>query len=122
MRPLKYAALLLTALIRFCASSRVTNSRFSQEKKYELVNRNGKKTEEYSKIYAWTYNNSLKGMVERRMRSAILETGSFRYSAWVDAGQPDLNKLIDKPLSPQERKKMQREAALYRMGKILESK
>lgn len=46
-------------------------------------------------------------MVKRRLRSAILETGSFWYSAWVDAGQPDLNKLIDKPLSVQERKKIQ---------------
>lgn len=56
------------------------------------------------------------------MRSAILQTGSFWYSAWVDAGQPDLNKLIDKPLSAQEKKKIQREKALYKMGKILENK
>ena len=104
------------SVLRF---ERVTSNRFSPEKKFELVNRNGKRITDYSKIYAWAYNNSLKGMVERRMRSAIQETGSFWYSAWVDAGQPDLNKLIDKPLSTQEKKKIQREAALYRMGKIV---
>ncbi len=57
-------------------------------------------------------------MVERRMRSAILEVGSFWYSAWVDAGQPDLNKLVEKPLSITEKRKIQHEAALYRAGKI----
>ncbi len=77
---------------------------------------------DYSKAYARKYNMLLKGMDERRMRSAILEIGSFWYSAWVDAGQRDLNKLIDKPLSAQEKKKIQREAALYRIGKITESK
>jgi len=32
-------------------------------------------------------------MVERQMRSSILAIGSYWYSAWVDAGQPDLNKM-----------------------------
>jgi hypothetical protein len=44
-------------------------------------------------------------MVARRMRSAILVVGSFWFSAWVDAGQPDLNKLIKQPLSMDEKKK-----------------
>jgi hypothetical protein len=57
-------------------------------------------------------------MVERRMRPAIPATGSFWYSAWVDAQQPDLNKLIQKPLSAQG-EKIQRESALYSIGKIL---
>ena len=29
-------------------------------------------------------------MVERRMQKAILTVGSIWYSAWLDAGQPDL--------------------------------
>jgi protein tyrosine phosphatase len=32
-------------------------------------------------------------MVERQMRGSILKVGSFWYSAWVDAGQPNLNRL-----------------------------
>lgn len=34
-------------------------------------------------------------MVERRMRAAIKMVGDFWYTAWVDAGQPDLKLLID---------------------------
>lgn len=37
------------------------------------------------------YHDSLGGMVERRWRSAIEGVASLWYSAWVDAGQPDLS-------------------------------
>lgn len=43
--------------------------------------------------YAEAYQDKLNGMVERRMRAAILATGSAWYSAWADAGQPDLRRL-----------------------------
>lgn len=32
-------------------------------------------------------------MVERRMTSAIQQVGAFWYSAWVEAGQPDLKNI-----------------------------
>jgi hypothetical protein len=38
-------------------------------------------------------------MVERRLRAAIIAVGSIWYSAWVDAGQPDLSKLQQLPPS-----------------------
>ena len=53
------------------------------------------------------------------MRSAILAVGSYWYSAWVDAGQPDLDKLIKEPLNAAEKKKIQQEETLYRSGKTL---
>jgi hypothetical protein len=34
-------------------------------------------------------------MVERRMRASIKLTGDLWFTAWVEAGQPDLSKLID---------------------------
>ncbi len=34
-------------------------------------------------------------MVERQMRSSIKMIGDFWYSAWVNAGQPDLKELLD---------------------------
>jgi hypothetical protein len=103
------------SVLRF---ERELSRRFAPGKKYEIVKRNGKKMQDYSVAYAKAYNAMLNGMVARRMRSSILETGSFWFSAWVDAGQPDLNKLIEKPLSNFEKRKMQREEALYKAGKI----
>ncbi len=45
------------------------------------------------KEYAAAYHNLLDGMVEKRMQDAILAIGNLWYSAWIDAGQPDLDKL-----------------------------
>ena len=98
---------------------RMINKTFPQDKKYETVRRNNKNMQDYSAAYAGAYNKTLKGMVERRMRASISEIGSFWYSAWVDAGQPDLNKLIAKPPTNKEREKILRERALYKAGKIL---
>ncbi len=43
--------------------------------------------------YSKAYHESLNGMVEERMRESISAIGNFWYSAWIDAGQPDLNEL-----------------------------
>ncbi|MCI5080646.1 MAG: zinc dependent phospholipase C family protein [Saprospiraceae bacterium] len=45
------------------------------------------------KAYARAYHQRMDGMVERRMRDAIRSIGSSWYTAWVDAGQPDLRDL-----------------------------
>ncbi|HNL40241.1 MAG TPA: hypothetical protein PKH43_13920, partial [Saprospiraceae bacterium] len=45
--------------------------------------------------YAAAYQDLMNGMVERRMRAAIHSVASMWYTAWVDAGQPDLSDLPD---------------------------
>ena len=104
------------SVLRF---ERAINKSFPPDKKYETVRRNNKNVQDYSIAYAKAYNKALNGMVERRMRSAILEVGSFWYSAWVDAGQPNLNKLIAQTLTKEQRQNIKEEAVLYRNGKIL---
>ena len=106
----------LDSTLRF---ERIINRSFPADKKYEMVKHGSKEVKDYSVAYSKAYHTALKGMVARRMRSAILEVGSFWYSAWVDAGQPDLNKLIKQPLSLDERKKIKEELALYKAGKVL---
>lgn len=58
-----------------------------------------KKRKVYTKEYSQVYQLALNGMVEKQMRKAILSVGSFWYTAWVNAGQPDLNKLEKKVLN-----------------------
>jgi S1/P1 Nuclease len=43
--------------------------------------------------YAHVYHELLNGMVERQMRKAIKLTADFWYTAWVNAGKPDLSDL-----------------------------
>jgi hypothetical protein len=46
-------------------------------------------------------------MVERRMRQSIYAIASFWYTAWVNAGQPDLKSLVDKKFSEQDIKEFE---------------
>lgn len=66
---------------------------FSPDKKYGFEERNGKITRQYSSAFTIAYNQKLKNMVERRMRLSISSVASFWYTAWVNAGQPDLKNL-----------------------------
>ncbi|MEI9935401.1 MAG: zinc dependent phospholipase C family protein [Ferruginibacter sp.] len=66
---------------------------FSPDKIYSFEQRNGKVIRQYSADFTIAYNNKLNGMVERRMRQAIYSVASFWYTAWVNAGQPDLKEL-----------------------------
>jgi len=58
-------------------------------------------TRQYSEEYALLFNKKLNGMVERQMQKSVLSVGSFWYTAWVDAGQPDLRKLMGRKI-PEE--------------------
>lgn len=98
---------------------RILNKSFAADKKYTVEQRGKRQVNDYSVAYATAYHKMLKGMVERRMRSAILAVGSYWYSAWVDAGQPNLNQLIKQPLTDEKAKAIQHEEALYNSGKVL---
>jgi hypothetical protein len=46
-------------------------------------------------------------MVERRMRQAIYAVASCWYTAWVNAGQPDLTKLTNTNFSIGDQKEFE---------------
>ena len=66
---------------------------FPSDLRYAFEEHNGKVERRYSTAYALRYHLMLDGMVERRMRASIHSVASFWYTAWVDAGQPDLDRL-----------------------------
>ncbi|MBB5397574.1 zinc dependent phospholipase C family protein [Mucilaginibacter sp. AK015] len=100
-------------------AERLLNKSFLAAQKYALEQRGDRKIKVYSVAYCKAYHKRLRGMVQRQMRASILSVGSFWFSAWVDAGQPDLDKLIAKPLTKYERQQIDKEQALYKAGKVL---
>ncbi|SDD60837.1 S1/P1 Nuclease [Mucilaginibacter pineti] len=72
---------------------RLLSKTFPPDKKYAMVLHGKKQIQDYSEAYSAAYQKMLGGMVERKMRESVISVGSFWYSAWVDAGQPDLNSL-----------------------------
>ncbi|MDN5200788.1 zinc dependent phospholipase C family protein [Fulvivirgaceae bacterium BMA10] len=83
---------------------------FPPDKKYSFEERNGRLVKVYSKAFSTAYHNKLSGMVERRMRSSVHMISSFWYTCWVDAGQPNLDDLLDFKFSEEEIKIFQQES------------
>lgn len=71
------------------------SKKFSPDQKYSFENRNGVVIRQYSTAYTLAFNNMLNGMVERRMKLSIYSVASFWYTAWLNAGQPDLKPLVN---------------------------
>lgn len=63
------------------------------DKKYTVTERNKQTVRAYSFPFSEAYFLALNGQVERQMKRSIKMVGDFWYTAWVDAGQPDLQKL-----------------------------
>jgi hypothetical protein len=78
------------------------NSTFRPDAKYSFEMRNGIIVRQYSTAYSKAYHLMLQGMVERRMRESILATASLWYTAWINAGQPNLQELAGKSFSEKE--------------------
>ena len=83
------------------------SSQFAADKRFAFEERNGTLIRQYSTAYSLAYNNLLNGMIERRMQQSIFALASFWYTAWVDAGQPDLAKLTGKEFSEAELKEFE---------------
>ena len=91
---------------------------FSSDRKYGFENRNGVTIRQYSSDYSNAYDKALNGMVERRMRQAIYAVASFWYTAWVNAGQPDLSKLTNKEFTAEDLKEFEELNNQWKGGKI----
>lgn len=63
---------------------------FAADKKYSFEEKGNGLVKVYSQEYSKAYHEALNGMVERRMRRATWFVGSLWYTAWINAGSPDL--------------------------------
>jgi hypothetical protein len=98
---------------------RILNGRYAPDKKYGFEERAGVMVRQYSFAYTVDYNNSLNNMIERRMRQSMFAVASFWYTAWVNAGQPDLKQLANRDMSEDELKEFELLNKRWRENQIL---
>jgi hypothetical protein len=82
-------------------------AKFSEDQKYSFEERNGVVIRQYSSAFTRAFDAALNGMVERRMRQAIHTIASFWYTAWVNAGQPDLKSMLKQKFSDKDVKEFE---------------
>ncbi len=83
------------------------SNNFPGDQKFAYEERNGITIRQYSSAFSKAYDKKLLGMIERRMRQSIFAVASFWYTAWINAGQPDLTKLSNKEFSAEELKEFE---------------
>jgi hypothetical protein len=91
---------------------------FPADQKFSFEERNGVTIRQYSSAFSTAYDKKLNGMIERRMRQSIHAVASFWYTAWVNAGQPDLKKLSGKELSADDIKEFDELNNAWKKGTI----
>ncbi len=94
------SALAADSVLRF---EKLLSHDYPDDKKFAFEEKNGKIMRQYSSAYTKAYNHLLHGMVERRMRQSIFAVASCWYTAWVNAGQPDLKAMMQHPLSDSDK-------------------
>ena len=96
-----------TAVDSVLQLERMISEQFDPSQKYAFDQRGASTVQTYSRPFSASYHQVLDGMVERRMRKSIITIGSFWYSAWVEAGQPNL----DIPIDPEVLEEIEKERA-----------
>jgi hypothetical protein len=83
------------------------SQQFPADQKFSFENRNGIIVRQYSTAFTKAYDQLLNGMIERRMRQSIFAVACFWYTAWVNAGQPDLTNLSGKSFTAEDLKEFE---------------
>ena len=84
------------------------SSYIPDNEKYEFIERNGIITRVQSEKYTRSFNKEMNGMVEMRLRDAIKALGDTWYTAWIDAGQPELKNISNIQWSKNEQEEMKK--------------
>jgi hypothetical protein len=91
---------------------------FRPDQQFCYEERLGQTIRTYCQPYAAAYHERLAGMVERRMCQTVKALGNIWYSAWIDAGQPDLRQMLGEPLSKQAQKESEELESQVKKGEI----
>ena len=92
---------------------------FTDSTKYRYQLRNGREARYYTKEFALAYAKQLEPTFNQQaIRSANL-VADFWYTAWVDAGKPELQKLMTKAFDEAASTKLKNEVKAYRKNGLL---
>ena len=93
---------------------------FTEAEKYRVQIRNGREYKSYTSAFAKAYSARLEETINKQMiRSANL-LADFWYTAWVDAGCPNLNKGL--LTNDKQKAALQEEMEAFKKNQLLEKK
>lgn len=82
---------------------RELTQKLPEDQKFTVEERNNQTIKNYSRPFSKKYHELLDQQVERQMKASVKMIADFWYTAWVDAGQPDLVNLKGIKLSEKDK-------------------
>jgi hypothetical protein len=97
--------------------------------KYQMVHRYGRDMRVYTAAYGKIYGAHLGTMVQDQLLHSADQIADFWYTAWVNAGRPDLDRAIlspepdsrslSQPLTKKDKKDLKAETKVYRNNQLI---
>ncbi|MEN9297778.1 MAG: hypothetical protein RLZZ429_91 [Bacteroidota bacterium] len=91
---------------------------FTEATKYRVQIRRGRESKNYSTAFAKAYAASLKPSINQRLLQSADLIADFWYTAWVDAGKPDL-KNITTNWTETDQQQLNKELELFKKNELL---
>lgn len=98
---------------------REVSKSFTPATKYRMQMRRGKETRSYSTEFAKAYAKRLAPTINNQAVSSANTLADFWYTAWVDAGRPDLAQLLPAPVTKGDKKLVRKEVEDYKKNRLL---
>lgn len=102
------------------AKEKELSLQFTDAQKYRVQIRRGKEYKSYTSDFAKAYSISLKSSINDQLLSSANLIADFYYTAWVDAGKPNLDEL-HKTLNHTDRKAMKQEQKIFKKNALISS-
>ncbi|MBY0480222.1 MAG: hypothetical protein K2Q21_02605 [Chitinophagaceae bacterium] len=114
-KAVRRAAALLPELF---AKEKETSASFSDAQKYRIQMRRGKEYKSYTSEFAKAYAASLKNSINQQLIFSANLIADFYYTAWVDAGKPDLSD-INREYSEADKSQLKEDLQSYKQNQLL---
>jgi len=100
---------------------RQVSETFTDSTKFRIQKRNGRDVKSYSTAFARAYGARIQAAVNEQTKHAANLVADFWYTAWVDAGRPDLNALTVKKWESTDAEQLANEVKAYRKNELLKN-
>ncbi|MBC8085536.1 MAG: hypothetical protein H7Z21_20245, partial [Hymenobacter sp.] len=102
----------------FDLEEKVTRN-FKPETKYVYSHKYGKTRRSYSDAFADAYHKEVGGMVAFRLKLAPTFVSSLWFSAWRDAGSPNLTELLARKPSREEKERLDQQLKAWKDNELV---
>jgi hypothetical protein len=95
---------------------------FVDSTKFRVQLRRGREVKSFTPAFAKEYSRLLGNTINQQLQFSAEMIADFWYTAWVDAGKPDLTSLIGKPYEKKDKKALKSETKAWRKNELIQKK